>query len=152
MDRTILVRYMDACALVEETEADLARLKEERKDHAVDSVKGSNPNFPYEPRVFRVEGVSYQEYLKPDEQKQIESLLQKRRDAAAMVRVEVDAWLNTIPIRMQRIVRARFMQHKTWEEVRKSLDAASPEAVRMEFERFMKKNRERDAADADDEE
>lgn len=136
--RSILSEYVDACELIRETEADLMRIKRDRKDLAVDSVKGSNPVFPYEPRVFRIEGVGYDEYKRPDEQRKIEAVLEERREKAKQIRLEVDAWVNTIPTRMQRIVRARYFQNKTWDAVSRAIGAASADAVRMEFERFMR--------------
>ena len=48
MDKRILNDYIDACALVKETEADICRLKKKRKTVIQTNVKGSNPRFPYQ--------------------------------------------------------------------------------------------------------
>jgi len=54
-EREILEAYIDACALVRETEEDLQRLR--KQEFALGKVKGSNPEFPYQPRSFTVSGV-----------------------------------------------------------------------------------------------
>ena len=48
MDKKILNNYIDACALVKETEKDIRRLKKKRKTVIQTNVKGSNPIFPYQ--------------------------------------------------------------------------------------------------------
>ena len=139
MNRSMLAEYLDARAMVEEAEADLRRIKLEREANAVDSVKGSNPNFPYEPRVVRIEGVSYREYQKPDEQKRIEAILTERREKAKRIRLEVDAWMNTIPVRMQRIIRLKYFEELTWAETALRMGGrVSGDAIRMELSTFMK--------------
>ena len=142
MKKSILIEYIDAKKLLEETEADLWKLKSQQGRIAVDSVKGSNPNFPYEPRTFRIEGVDYKEYKKTDEIRRLEKILTERRENAKQIRMEVEAWINTIPIRMQRIVRMRYMKGLTWGKISEQLGYASGSAVRMEMKRFMERDDE----------
>ena len=100
----LLAEYEDARRLFDETEADLARLRREHEVYATDVVKGSNPDYPYEQRSFRVEGVSYAEYTKPDDVMRIEKILKDRRDVLAQKRLAVEEWMNEIPSRIARIV------------------------------------------------
>lgn len=137
LDKSILVEYIDAKKLLEETEADLYRLKNRQGRIAVDSVKGSNPNFPYEPRTFRIEGVEYGEYKKSDEIRRLEKILTERRERAKSIRIEVEAWINTIPPRIQRIVRMRYMKGLTWDRISAELGYLSNSAARMELKRFL---------------
>ena len=138
MQRSLLEEYLDACELIEETERDLARIKAEFAHAAVDSVKGSNPNYPYEARIFRIEGVSYGEYKNPDEVRQVEALLKERRSIAKQKRLAVEAWMNTVPSRIARIVRMKYFKVMTWAQVSQNLGYSSPDAARMELYRFMK--------------
>ena len=55
MDKRILEQYIDACALIKETEVEIQRLRK-RKEVTQDSVRGSNPEFPYQPQNFRIQG------------------------------------------------------------------------------------------------
>ena len=57
MDKSILEDYIDACEFIKETEAEIKRLKKKRRK-VIDKVRGSNPDFPYEPRSFGIAGTT----------------------------------------------------------------------------------------------
>lgn len=139
IDKTILIEYTDACELVVETEEQLSRLIAGLNDVIHDSVKGSNPEYPYEPITFHISGIS--DRVTTSDIEKMRRILSERRDAAKNKRIEVEAWLNTIPPRMQRIVRYRFIEGNTWAEVaRKVGKYGHADAVRKEFNAFMEKN------------
>jgi hypothetical protein len=138
MQKTVLSEYEDACRLVEETERDLDKLRKQLKDAATDIVKGSNPNFPYEARTFHIEGVSYGEYMKPDEVKRLEFILTQRRNIAKERRLVVEYWMNTVPPRIARIVRLKYFKKLGWTEVAMQVGCGSGDAVRMELNRYLK--------------
>ena len=48
MEKQILMDYIDACELIRETEQDIQRLKRKKSETVQGSVKGSNPDFPYQ--------------------------------------------------------------------------------------------------------
>ena len=79
IDKTALIEYNDLCMQVVETEAQLERLIRAEKDILHDSVKGSNPEFPYEPMSFHISGVS--EKLTSDDIARCRRILSERRDA-----------------------------------------------------------------------
>ena len=137
MTKEVLSSYIDACELLRETQADLERLQQEHKIVDTDIVKGSNPNFPYEPRTFHIEGVSYSEYIKPDEIKKIQRLLKERRENARKQRMEVEAWVNTAPLRIQRIVRMKYFEGLTWDTVSKRMGYTSPYAALVTLKRYL---------------
>ena len=138
--KSVLVEYEDLCALVNETEEDLRRLRREHSNVAVDMVRGSNPNFPYEQRSFRIEGVSYSEY-KSDSRliRETEKLLEERRKMCMEKRLEVDYWMNTIPARVARIIRMKYFQKLTWTEVAMRLGYESGDAARIKLSRYLDK-------------
>ena len=138
MQKTVLSEYEDACRLVEETERDLDKLRNQLKDTATDIVKGSNPNFPYEARTFHIEGVSYGEYMKPDEVKRLEFILTQRRNIAKERRLVVEYWMNTVPPRIARIVRLKYFKKLGWTEVAMQVGCGSGDAARMELNRYLK--------------
>ena len=55
MEKQILMEYIDACELIRETEQDIQRLKRKKSETVQGSVKGSNPDFPYQEQHFRLE-------------------------------------------------------------------------------------------------
>ena len=138
MDKKILNDYIDACALVKETEEDIRRLKKKKKTVIQTNVKGSNPSFPYQAQHFKVQGTAFT-YLDDSSLRMEEKLLEQRKESAEKIKRQVEEWMLTIPIRMQRIIRYKIFEERTWERVATLLHARSGESVRKEFERFMEK-------------
>lgn len=137
MDKSILQQYQDAELLIERTERQIQRLRAAKEQKLSDTVRGSNPNFPYEPRTFRIEGFGSLAYN--DEQiSYLERLLTERRTTAAKLRLETEAWINTLPPRMQLVVQMKYLNGATWEEVaRKVGRGTSPDGIRMEWQRYI---------------
>ncbi len=139
MDKTVLEQYIDACALIRETEEDIRKLQK-RKGIVQDSVKGSNPEFPYQAQSFHIEGtaeqISDQSILETEEK-----LLEMQKEDARKIKIEVEAWMLTIPIRMQRIIKWKIFDGLTWQQVANKLgNKATENSAKKEFERFLKNN------------
>ena len=116
MDKQVLKEYIDARELIKETKADIRRLEKKQNTIIQTNVSGSNPDFPYEPKHFKIQGttITYRE----DRLLRIEKkLLEERRANAEKLKQEVEAWMNTIPMRMQRIIRYKFFEELTWQQV-----------------------------------
>lgn len=139
MDKGILEQYIDACELIKETEADMRRVKKQRKTIIQDSVKGSMHDFPYAAQNFKIQGMTYSAVRDPGALAAYERLLEERKAKAEEIKVQVEAWLNTIPQRMQRIIRFRFFEGLSWGETASRIRRkATADGVRMEFTNFMK--------------
>ena len=140
MDKGILADYIDACELIKETEKDIKRLKKKRSTIIQTNVSGSNPDFPYQPQHFQIEGTTFT--YGEDKQLRIEEmLLEERKKKAEKVKVDVEAWMNTIPMRMQRVIKYRFFEGLSWGQVADRMGKkTTSNSVRKEFERFMSEN------------
>ena len=139
MDKRILNDYIDACALVKETEEDIRRLKKKKKTVIQTNVKGSNPSFPYQAQHFKVQGTAFT-YLDDSSLRMEEKLLEQRKESAEKIKRRVEEWMLTIPIWMQRIVRYKIFEERTWEQTAVKIGRkATGDSVRMEFNNFMKK-------------
>ncbi len=137
MDKNILNDYIDACALVQETERDIRALKKKRKTIIQTNVSGSNPDFPYQPQHFKIEGTTFT-YADDSALRWDEGLLERRKANAKKIKLSVEEWMLTIPARMQRIIRWKFLEELTWEEVAVKMGRkATGDSVRLEFQRFM---------------
>ena len=110
MDKTVIYDYVDARALVKETEEDIQ--KNRKASVVYDKVRGSNPEFPYQPTLDRVLGI-VEKGMDDDE----EQVLQERRQNAERLKVLAEKVINTAPVRMQRIIRFKIMQDLEWNEV-----------------------------------
>lgn len=137
IDKDTLKEYIDACRLVEETEEDIKRLRKKKKTILTDHVKGSNPEFPYQPKSLKVAGVAYT-YTDEERLESEERILEERKAAAADCKVKVQKWMNTIPKRMQRIVRFKYIEGLSWEAVADRIGrGATKDSIRKELERFL---------------
>lgn len=138
MDKSILKDYIDACELIKETEDDIRRVKKQRKTILQDRVHGSMTEFPYTAQSFKIQGMAYSVVSEPGALEAYERILQERKANAEKIKLQVETWMNTIPQRMQRIIRYAIFQKMSWGEVAIKLGRkATADGVRMEFQRFM---------------
>ena len=138
MDKNILADYIDCCELLKETEKDIRRLRKKKKTIIQTNVSGSNPEFPYNPQHFKIQGTAFT-YREDSQLRMEEQLLEKRKQDCEAMKLEVEAWLNTVPKRMQRIIRYKFFDRMSWEEVAVRMKCSAG-SIKMEFQRFMEKN------------
>lgn len=137
MDKKTLADYIDACELVKETEQDIIRMK--KNEIVQDKVSGSNPDFPYQKMSFHLSGLT-ETCLDSANMEKEKNLLMERKWRAEKLKREIEKWMNTIPARMQRIVKYKYFEKKTWEQVADKMDKRSTgESIRKEFDRFMRK-------------
>lgn len=138
MDKNILADYIDCCELLKETEKDIRRLRKKKKTIIQTNVSGSNPEFPYNPQHFKIQGTTFT-YQEDSQLRMEEQLLEKRKQDCENMKLEVEAWLITVPKRMQRIIRYKFFDRMSWEEVAKRIGRKTTgDSIRMEFNNFMK--------------
>lgn len=139
MDKRILNDYIDACECVNDTEAEIRRL-EHRRRLVADKVKGSNPDWPYEPRSFALGG-TVETVEDAGLLAQEKRVLEKQREAALRLKIDVEEWMKEIPFRMQRIIRYKIFKELTWKEIAMLMgNRCTENSIKKEFERFMKEN------------
>ena len=137
MDKQILQDYIDACALIRETEADIRALRKKRKTIIQTNVKGSNPEFPYQEQHFKIQGMAFT-YRDDSRLRKEEELLEQRKAMAEEIKTQVEQWMLTVPARMQRIIRFRCFQRMSWDEVAAQMGGKSTgDSVKKEFQRFL---------------
>lgn len=139
MTKQILTDYIDACELIKETERDIRKLRKQEIVH--DKVSGSNPEFPYQSMNFNVEG-AVEISLDEKHLEKEKELLKQRKKRAEEIKLEVETWMNIIPLRMQRIIRYKIFERDSWERVAiKMGDNVTADSIRMEYYNFMKKQK-----------
>jgi len=138
MDKHILDQYIDACALIEETEKDIQKLRQKKRTVIQTNVSGSNPEHPYNPQHFKIQGTTFT-YREDSQLRMEEKLLDQRKADAEKIKIQVEEWMNTIPQRMQRIIKYKVFENMTWQQVAKKMGRkATEESVKKEFQRFFK--------------
>lgn len=139
MDKKVLSDYIDACKFIEETEAEIKKL-EKRRRVVQDKVRGSNPEFPYEERSFSLHGTT-ETLAEAGRLARERQILETQKAEAEELKLQVEEWMQEIPFRMQRIIRYKFFNELTWEEVATLMGRkCSSASVKMEFQRFMGKS------------
>lgn len=139
MNKDLLKQYIDAKELIRETETEIRRLENRKKQKTQDIVSGSNSEFPFQAKHFAIQGTSYSMRDASRETKE-RLILQERKEKAEDLRLQVETWMNTIPFRMQRIIKYRVFENMSWQQVAMKLGRnVSGESVRKEYESFLKK-------------
>lgn len=138
LNKDILMDYIDACELVKETEADIQKLRKTEVVH--DKVSGSNPDFPFQAQNFNISG-QVEHYMESSELEKEKQLLQDRMVKARYRKIMVEKWMANAPARIQRLVRLKYFERLSWEQVAERLGGnSSGESIKKEFQRFMKNN------------
>lgn len=132
----LLKEYTDACELIKETEKDLERLRRQQ-DRVHDVVKGSMHEFPYIQTTVHIEGIDRNSKSSKIQRKE-ELLLIERKRKAQMIKEQVEEMINQMPARIQRIVKMRYFENYSWEEIAVRMGRnASADSVRMECRRYL---------------
>ncbi len=139
-DKQILKDYVDACELVKETEEDIRKLKAKRERTVKDSVRGSMQDFPYATQSFHIEGTEYT-YEDDRRLQEEEQILLQRKEHAEQIKLQAQQYINYAPVRIQRIIRMRYIKKLTWNEIAEKMgNSATEDSIKKEFQRFLIKN------------
>lgn len=129
-------QYIDACELIKDTERELRKLRKQRETIETDMVKASLPEFPYTQTTVKIQGVAYTS--DHGRLERTERLLEERKTNAQAIKLQVEEWLNTIPSRMQRIIKYKIFEQLTWEETAARIGRkATGDNLKKEYQRFM---------------
>lgn len=140
MDKRILEEYIDACEVIKETEAEIHKLEERKSITANETVSGSNPEFPYNPQHFKVQGTTYS-YSDDSRLRNKKEILRQKKEKAEQLKLQVEVWMISIPFRIQRIIKYKIFEEMTWQQVADRMGRkTTEESVRKEFKRFFEKN------------
>ena len=138
MDKSILYQYIDACELVKDTEREIEQIRRRRREIVTDKVKMSDYDFPFGQISYTIRGIPYDAQDQKALERQ-EQILEERKAAAEVIKLQVEEWLSTVPPRMQRIIRYKVFEGMTWAQVAVRMGRkATADSVRMEFQNFMK--------------
>ena len=124
--------------MVKETEKEIQKLNRKKKTIIQTNVKGSMHEFPYVEQHFKVQGTTFT--VKDDSRLRYEEkLLERQKARAEQIKQQVEEWMLKISSRMQRIVKYRYLEGMTWEQVAAKMGRkATADSVRMELNKFLK--------------
>ena len=137
MDKSILYQYIDACELVKDTEREIEQIRRRRREIVTDKVKMSDYDFPFGQISYTIRGIPYDAQDQKALERQ-EQILEERKAAAEVIKLQVEEWLSIVPPRMQRIIKYKIFEGMTWGEVAVRMGRkATADSVKKEFQRFM---------------
>ena len=137
VDKLILYQYIDAYELIKDTEREIERIRSKKREIVTDKVKGSAYDFPFGQISYTIRGIpdNAQDEKALDRQ---ERTLEERKAAAEVIKLRVEEWLSTVPLRMQRIIQYKVFDGMTWAEVAVRMGRkATADSVKKEYQRFM---------------
>lgn len=97
----------------------------------------SDYDFPFGQISYTIHGIPYDAQDQKALERQ-EQILEERKAAAEVIKLQVEEWLSTVPPRMQRIIKYKIFEGMTWGEVAVRMGRkATADSVKKEFQRFM---------------
>lgn len=90
MKKSELMQYRDLIFEIRKLEN---RIRKNERKIERDSVSGSNPDFPYEPMIFKIEG--YGTYS--ERNKRLRAILEQRKNQAEELKIRIEEFIAQIP-------------------------------------------------------
>ena len=122
------------------SEIELLQKQIENLDYTIttDSVKGSNPYFPYEERNFTITGINENEYNQKT--RRLQRKLKRRTEELIDLVEEMNRYIENIDDSLIRqIITLRYINGLTWEQVAARIGGNNTaDSVRKVSERFLK--------------
>ena len=110
--KKLLTQYNSLIREIKELEIEIDKLKKKNYQRETDSVKGSNPYFPYEPRNFTITGYPIVDTS------QKEDILTKRKIKCEELKIEIEEFISTIPDSLtRRVFRYRYIEKLGWQQI-----------------------------------
>lgn len=111
--KKLLTQYTDLQAEIKDLEKRIDKLSNFKVEH--DIVTGSNNEFPYQPRSFKIEGYNIQDV---DRLNKVKSLLVERKDKCEDLKLEIEKFISTIPdSRTRRVFQYRYIDNLSWQAI-----------------------------------
>lgn len=121
--KELLRQYNSILEEIKELNREIAQLEKKEVRHEVDKVKGSNAEFPYQPRNFTIAGYNVQE----EEQnfKRIitkKTILARRKNKCEDLKLEIEEFINNIPDSLtRRVFRYRYIDGLEWRPIARKI-------------------------------
>lgn len=117
--KNLLKQYNDLIIEIKDIESRITKLQNKQIKIEFDKVKGSNNEFPYEPRSFTIEGYNYSEADKKEERLiKYNNLLCKRKQKCEDLKLQIEEFIFSIPdSRTRRVFQYRYIENLSWQAI-----------------------------------
>lgn len=122
--------------IIEEIKNLKKRIKKiQRAQKKWDSVKGSNPYFPYEENIITIEGYGV---VDPEELNRLHSLLQDRKKKCGELKVQIEEFISKIPnSRIRCIFQYRYIDEMEWLPISRRVGGYDESFARKIHDRYL---------------
>nr|DAR72126.1 MAG TPA: hypothetical protein [Caudoviricetes sp.] len=125
---------------IKDIENRLKNIEKREKTIIVDSVTGSEKEFPYIKRNFRVNGIDNKVFGSKTKRQYKKMLKSKKNKYEKMIK-QIEYELNYIKdSEIRRIIRYRYYDKLSWIQIQIKMKYNSENTARMKLERFFEKN------------
>lgn len=138
MTKIQLENYIYLCGEVAELQREKQSLEKKLEAHITDTVQGSSSAFPYTKHPITISGIDVN--VKEVLEKKIAEISKLESQLSLQVS-QIAQWIDTIQeSRIRRLMRYKYIEHKSWVKIAVLLNYDSPDAARMAHNRFIEKN------------
>lgn len=131
--KKLLSQYIDLQQEIKDLEKRIERLSNFKVEH--DVVTGSNSEFPYQPRSFKIEGYNIQDIDKLNE---LKDLLVDRKNKCEEMKLEIEKFISSIPdSRTRRIFQYRYIDGLTWLQIAMRMNKVHESYPRKIHDRYL---------------
>lgn len=125
---------------IKDIERRLNRIEKKEKTILGDSVTGSEKEYPYLKRNFRVNGV-YNKLFTSSAKRQYKKMLKSKKYKYEKMVKQIEYELNYIDnSEIRRIIRYRYYDNLSWIQIQIKMKYNSEDTARKKIERFFEKN------------
>lgn len=139
--KELLKQYNSLIKEIKELERDIKRLEKLEPKHEIDSVKGSNPHFPYQERNFKISGYNILEEEKIDNRlARKEDILLRRKCKCEDIKLQIEDFISNIPDSLtRRVFQYRYIGGLEWLQVSRKLGKYDESYSRKIHDRYMER-------------
>ncbi len=119
MIKELLRQYKSILEEIKELNTEIERLENKKIKQEMDKVKGSNAEFPYQPRSFTIEGYNIIEEEQSFKRILIKkTILHERKEKCEDLKLQIEEFINTIPDSLtRRVFRYRYIDNLSWQTI-----------------------------------
>lgn len=114
--KEILKQYNSLLEEIKNLERKIDRLEKSEPQHEIDSVRGSNPYFPYEAKNFTIEGYNIIDEEKKDcKLEKMLNILYSRNIKCKDMKIQIEEFISNIPDSLtRRVFQYRYVDNLEW--------------------------------------
>lgn len=131
--KKLLTQYTDLQAEIKDLEKRIDKLNNFKIEH--DKVVGSDSEFPYHLRSFKIEGYNIQDI---DRLNKLKEVLIERKIKCEELKLQIEKFISNIPdSRTRRVFQYRYIDGLTWQQVSRRIGGYEESYPRKIHDRYL---------------